>query len=104
MPSPALFLTIATLLPLLGFVILLFWGKRVLGNPYAGYLGTAMIAGSFVLSMLAMIAWYSQPKGSAWGFEKGPINLPMKWIPVGDSGIKPGEPGAQAHPGFLDVG
>ena len=29
MPSPALFLTIATLLPLLGFVILVFWGKRV---------------------------------------------------------------------------
>jgi proton-translocating NADH-quinone oxidoreductase chain L len=97
MPSPALFLTIATLLPLLGFVILLFWGKRVFGNPYAGYLGTAMIAGSFVLSILAMIAWYSQPKGNPWGFEKGPINLPMKWIPVGE-GVN------QTHPGFLDVG
>ena len=57
MPAPALLLTIATLLPLLGFVILVFWGKRVLGNPYAGYVGTAMIGLSFVLSMLALIAW-----------------------------------------------
>jgi NADH-quinone oxidoreductase subunit L len=99
MPSPALFLTIATLLPLLGFVILVFWGKRVLGNPYAGYLGAAVMAASFVLSMLAMIAWY-RGGGIApdnWGFSKGPINIPIKWIPVGE-GIN------QPHPGFLDVG
>src|SRR5438552_3506594 len=109
MPIPALLLLLATLFPLLGFVILLFWGKRVLGNPYAGYVGTAMIGLSFVLSTLALIAWlragtnpgtYFDPiaqKQVEWGMKKGAINLPMKWIPVGD-GV------AQTHPGFLDVG
>src|SRR3954468_2233071 len=99
MPSPALLLTIATLLPLAAFLVLMFTGKRM-GNPFAGYVGTAFIAGSFVCSILAMIAWYhggSYGNDVAWGFEKGPINLPMKWIPVG-------EVQGQDHPGFLDVG
>ena len=102
MPSPALFLLIATLLPLLGFVILVFWGKRVLGNPYAGYLAVGMIAGSFILSMLAMVAWYQRGtyQGVQWGFERASINIPIKWIPAGPSvnGVN------QDHPGFLDVG
>ncbi|MEA2735985.1 MAG: NADH-quinone oxidoreductase subunit [Humisphaera sp.] len=96
MPTPALLLLIATLLPLLGFVILLFVGKKM-GTPLAGWVGTAMIGGSFVCSLLAMISWYTVPDGSAWGFEQGPINLPYHWIPTGD--------GIQQHkPGFLDIG
>jgi NADH-quinone oxidoreductase subunit L len=97
MPLPALLLVIATLLPLAGFGVLLFLGKRM-GNPFAGYVGTALIAGSFVCSMIAMLSWYGHSSpGAQWGFQKGPINLPMKWIPVGE-GI------GQTHPGFLDVG
>src|SRR5688500_12300279 len=96
MPTPALLLVIATLLPLLGFVILLFVGKKM-GTPLAGWVGTTMIAGSFVCSLLAMFAWYNVEKGSAWGFNEAPINLPYHWIPVGQ-GIE------QQKPGFLDIG
>ncbi len=42
-------------------------------------------------------AFYWLNGAEDWGFNKGPINLPMKWIPVG-GGID------QDHPGFLDVG
>ena len=96
MPTPALLLLIATLLPLLGFVILLFVGKKM-GTPLAGWVGTAMIGGSFVCSLIAMIAWYSAGETTTWGFEKQPINLPYHWIPVGP-GIE------QQRTGFLDIG
>ena len=58
MPLPALLLILATLLPLASFVILVFVGKRM-GNPLAGYVGTAMIGGSFVCSVVAMMLWLS---------------------------------------------
>src|SRR5687768_7036891 len=98
MPTPALLLLIATLLPLLGFVILLFVGKKM-GTPLAGWIGTAMIGGSFVCSLVAMLAWYNTGtyQGADWGFEKGPINIPYHWIPVGP-GVE------QRTPGFLDIG
>src|SRR5215212_7235629 len=98
MPTPALLLLIATLLPLLGFVILLFVGKRM-GTPLAGWVGTAMIALSFLCSIGAMMAWYSAGSDRALrhGFEKLPINMAYGWVPVGE-GIK------QEHPGFLDIG
>ena len=96
MPTPALLLIIATLLPLMSFVLLMFIGKRM-GTPLAGVVGTLAIGGSFVCSLLAMIMWLSVPEDSAWGFEKGPINLPMRWIPVG-GGLE------QKNPGYLDVG
>jgi NADH-quinone oxidoreductase subunit L len=102
MPTPALLLTIATLLPLVAFGILLFVGKRM-GTPLAGYVGTAFIGASFVCSIVAMILWYSGGtfRGHDWGFEKGPINLPIRWIPVGTpdrvSGID------QDNPGWLDI-
>ena len=83
MPLPALLLLIATLLPLASFVLLMFFGKRM-GNPLAGYVGTAMIGGSFICSILAMILWLSPSKYQDgvhgridYGAGKGPINLPM---------------------------
>jgi len=84
MPIPSILLTAATLLPLLGFIVLLFLGKRM-GNPLAGYVGTLMIFGSFVLSLGAMVAWYNggSHAGVAWGPGLGPIFLPMRWIPTG---------------------
>src|SRR5205085_8888584 len=98
MPTPATLLLIATLLPLLGFAVLLFVGKRM-GTPLAGWVGTAMIAASFVCSIGAMMSWYFAASNSAvsWGFDKEPILLTYGWVPVGD-GIN------QTNPGFLDVG
>ena len=91
METPALLLLIATLLPLASFVVLMFFGKRM-GNPFAGYFGTAAIAGSFACSVAATVFWLG---GSHAGVS--PILLPMPWIPVG--------PGLNQHtPGFLDLG
>src|SRR4051794_22506490 len=104
MPKPALLLLIATLLPLASFVVLMFAGRRM-GNPLAGWFGTAAIAGSFLCSLAAMLAWYQTghmsvpgPNGSAipitWGYEHYPINKTMKWIPIGtthaDGAVAPG--------------
>jgi NADH-quinone oxidoreductase subunit L len=91
MPLPALLLVVATLLPLASFALLLFFGKRM-GNPFAGYVGTAFIGLSFVCSGLATYSWLH---GGYAGSK--PINLPYQWIPVGD-GV------GQRHPGYLDVG
>ncbi len=98
MPSPALLLLIATLLPLASFLLLVFVGKR-LGNPLAGWVGTGAIAASFLCSMLALTNWvtggvYDNQK---WGMGERPINLPIAWLPVGQ-GVD------QDHPGFLDIG
>ncbi len=98
MPTPALLLLIATLLPLAGFTILLFVGKRM-GTPIAGWVGTLMISLSFVCSIMAMMSWYNGGtyQEATWGFQKAPINLPFAWVPVG-GGLN------QTHPGFLDIG
>jgi proton-translocating NADH-quinone oxidoreductase chain L len=101
MPLPALLLLISTLLPLAAFGVLLFAGKR-LGNPLAGMVGTAFIAGSFACAITGMIFWLSGGTGpmagaAEWGAGKGPIVLPISWLPTG-GGI------AQDHPGYLDVG
>ena len=96
MPLPALMLLIATLLPLVSFLVLVFWGKR-LGNPLAGYIGTAAIGAGFVCSLVAMFAWLGAPQRSAWGAGKGPINIPVAWIPTG-AGI------SQVHAGYMDMG
>ena len=103
MPIPAILLLIAALLPFAGFALLLFLGKRM-GNPLAGYVGTAFIGASFIFSIVAMIQWYgggsfnSQP----WGFGKAPINLPIRWLPMGLPGHANGI--AQEIPGWLDIG
>jgi len=105
MPSPALFLLFATLLPLAGFVLLLFAGKRI-GNPLSGWIGTLVISASFVCSIAAMVAWFQADpghyQGSEWGEGYGPIEITFKWLPIGIgthlSGI------SQDHAGWLDVG
>jgi NADH-quinone oxidoreductase subunit L len=94
METPALLLLIATLLPLASFTLLVFMGKRM-GNPLAGYVGTAAIAGGFACSLGALMLWVNG--GAGWGFDVQPINLPIQWIPVGE-GI------GQDHEGFLDLG
>ena len=106
MPTPALLLVIATLLPLAGFGLLLFLGKRM-GTPLAGYVGTAFIGASFICTLLAMMLWYGSGtfRDHDWGFGKGPINLPIRWIPIGTadrpSGIDHPVPLTVRHDGVL---
>ena len=104
MPSPALLLIIATLLPLVSFALLAFWGKR-LGNPLAGYVGTTAIAGSFVCSVLAMIFWLgggSQHGALGWGAGTGPIEISLAWIPTGQVQMPPGQ--SPTRLGYMDLG
>ncbi len=93
MPIPALLLVLATLLPLASFGLLLLIGKRM-GDPLAGWVATAFAAGSFALSMGAMIYWYNsgQLAGMTWGPGDKPIELTFKWLPFGLP-ITPDRPG-----------
>ncbi len=98
MPLPALLLLVATLLPLASFVVLMFWGKR-LGNPLAGYIGTAAIGASFVCSVIAMISWLGGGGSGEAHWEAGikPIAISFPWIPTG-LGI------SQQTAGYMDMG
>jgi proton-translocating NADH-quinone oxidoreductase chain L len=100
MEAPALLLTIAVLLPLVGFLVLLFVGKR-LGSPLAGIVGTAFIAGSFVCSLATLFSWMAGDAGGLWGYGHRAILHTWAWIPIGSFGAAD-VPGA--HTGFLDVG
>ncbi len=103
MPLPAALLLAATLLPLLSFAVLVAIGKRV-GNPLAGYVATALVGGSFVCTILAMISWYGggTANGHAWGFQQLPVVVPVRWLPVGTPASPAGV--GQESPGWLDVG
>jgi len=65
------------LLPLAGFVVLVAFGRR-LGDPIAGWLGTATIAGSFVVACLVTAGLLGRPAGASREFVQ---NL-FTWIPV----------------------
>jgi NADH:ubiquinone oxidoreductase subunit 5 (subunit L)/multisubunit Na+/H+ antiporter MnhA subunit len=104
MPTPALLLLIATLLPLVGFLALIFAGKRI-GNPLAGWLSALLIFASFLCTLATTVVWLqAEPghyQGSEWGDGTGPINIPVRWIPIG-LGANPGGI-SQDHPGYLDL-
>ena len=89
MPLPAALLLTAALLPLASFALLISIGRRI-GNPLAGYVATALVGGSFVCSILAMISWYPYTAAHAWGYGLTPIVLTAHWLPTGS--------------GWLDVG
>jgi NADH-quinone oxidoreductase subunit L len=65
-------------LPLAGFVVLAAFGRR-LGDPVAGWVGTATIAGSFVIACLVTAGLLDHPAGAAREVTQ---NL-FTWIPVG---------------------
>ena len=80
----ATLLTLATLAPLVSFVILVFLGKRM-GNPIAGIVGTLFSCASFALSLVAMIWWLSLDTSNpaAVGSGGSPYLKVWDWIPVG---------------------
>ena len=92
MPTPALLLLIATLLPLGAFLTLLGLGRRM-GEPLAGVVATVLAAGSFGCSIFAMMAWLAggATGGTPWGAGQAPLIELVPWLPA---------PGA----GWLDVG
>ena len=62
-------------LPLLGFLVLLFFGRR-LGEPVAGWLGTATVAASFLVAVAVFFGLRSQPENT---YE---VSF-FTWIPAG---------------------
>jgi NADH-quinone oxidoreductase subunit L len=64
-------------LPLAGFVILLFLGRRI-GNPLAGWLATAMIGGSFVVAVVTFFDLLSKPE-----HERLFTQTLFTWVPAG---------------------
>ena len=63
-------------LPLLGFIINLLWGRR-LGEPLAGWVGTAAAGGSFVAAVIVWIHILGLPSDQRFAT----LNI-FTWIPV----------------------
>jgi NADH-quinone oxidoreductase subunit L len=64
-------------LPLAGFLILVVFGRR-LGDPRAGYLATAMLAGSFVVTVIAFFDLLGMDAE-----ERTHVSTLYEWMPVG---------------------
>ena len=71
------------LLPLAGFVVLAAAGRR-LGDPWAGWLGTATVAGAFVVACITYAGLLGRSAGASREFTQ---NL-FSWIPVGGLQVK----------------
>ena len=72
------------LLPLAGFVVLVALGRR-LGDPLAGWVGTAVVLGSFVVACISLAGLLSEPT-SARHFTENYFS----WITVGGLQVKVG--------------
>src|SRR6202167_3890129 len=70
-------------LPLAGFVVLAACGRR-LGDPWAGWLGTATVAGSFVVAVITYAGLLGRHAGASREFTQ----TLFSWIPVGGLQIK----------------
>jgi NADH-quinone oxidoreductase subunit L len=66
-------------LPLAGFLAILVFGRR-LGDPKAAYLATAMVAGSFVVSVLTFFDLLGMPAEERVG--EGRVLRLFSWVPV----------------------
>ncbi|HUY63888.1 MAG TPA: NADH-quinone oxidoreductase subunit L [Acidimicrobiales bacterium] len=71
------------LLPLAGFLVLALVGRR-LGDPVAGWLGTATVAGSFVVACITYVGLLHQAPGAGRSFTQDLFT----WIPVGGLQVK----------------
>ena len=66
-------------LPLAGFLLLVFFGKRI-GEPRAGWIGTGAVALAFVTACVVFAGLWSEPDHT---YE---LSL-FKWIPAGDFNV-----------------
>jgi len=66
-------------LPLAGFLVLLLFGKRI-GEPLAGWFGTAMVGLSFVVALVVFAGLWNQPEHT---YE---LSL-FSWIPAGNFSV-----------------
>jgi NADH-quinone oxidoreductase subunit L len=64
------------LFPLVGFAVLAAAGRRI-GNPLAGWLATAMVGSSFVVTVLVFIGLFSQAPGN-----RAFVQTWFSWLPV----------------------
>jgi NADH-quinone oxidoreductase subunit L len=70
-------------LPLAGFVVLGLAGRR-LGDPWAGWLGTATVGGAFVVACITYAGLLGRPAGPGREFTQ----TLYSWIPVGGLQVK----------------
>jgi NADH-quinone oxidoreductase subunit L len=70
------------LLPLAGFVVLAAFGRR-LGDPWAGWLGTATVVGSFVVACVVYAGLLAKAAP-----QRSFIQTLFTWIPVGGLQVK----------------
>ncbi|CAB4956836.1 MAG: NADH-quinone oxidoreductase subunit L [Actinobacteria bacterium] len=62
-------------LPLAGFLLLLLLGKRI-GEPFAGWIGTAAVAGSFITAVVVFAGLWNEPEHT--------YSLKLfEWMPAG---------------------
>lgn len=98
MPSTALFLILATLLPMVGGGIVLCCGRRM-GTAASGWVAAGIVIASFCCTLVAMVKWYEGKHNLSppWGMGERPINLSVSLFRGG--ALPPGS----GH-GFLSVG
>jgi len=80
----ALFLGIAWLLPLLGFVVLVFIGSRM-GEPLAGRLASALMVAAALIAVGVAVGWVNTPV-----IERGTPELTFHWLTLGDKVVNIG--------------
>jgi hypothetical protein len=73
------------LLPLAGFVVLAAAGRR-LGDPWAGWLGTATVGGSFVVAVITYIGLLSKPRRAGPGVHPDPVHVDPGGRAAGEGG------------------
>jgi NADH-quinone oxidoreductase subunit L len=61
-------------LPVLSFVLILFFGKRLPGKGHE--LGLAAVGGALVLSVVALVQWVDRPADVATGLSEGSLVEP----------------------------
>ncbi|MGN6368428.1 MAG: NADH-quinone oxidoreductase subunit 5 family protein [Phycisphaerae bacterium] len=110
MPT-AHYLLAATLLPLAGFLLLIFLGRRIgKGGRLAGPLASLLLLGSFSLSIAALVTWVAKPESHHAHYVEA---LTVRWIslPADVAPQLPPAPSSSADltpatpaPAFLAVG
>ncbi len=71
-------------LPIIGAVVLLFFGKRI-GDPLAGWIGSSLLGISFVWSIVMFFALNDLPSG-----QRSHVKTLFTWLPSGGLQVKMG--------------